>query len=141
MGLARSRAQIDSAARTCLSPTQSVDSFFRSMNGDVSVVLVNHGGPTRVTLRLDDILKGDEDSPANSLWEASSSTLRPAKGSDETLQNWARPVTQGLHVDLSNGAVHVDVPETSIVSVRIVRRTRGGDAEQVRVRAFKCREI
>lgn len=113
---------------------KELGSPFRSLSGDVSVILVNHGGPTRVTLRLDDVLDADGESAAHLHWEASSSTLRPSKDASGTLQKWARPIIQGLNVDCLNGAVHVDVPETSLMSVRITRRTRDNDEKEVRIR-------
>lgn len=93
---------------------------------EASVVLVNHSGRTRVSLQLSDIFTtGKGGLPDGFNWEASSFVLRPAKSADGALERWARPLVQGLDVDAATGAVHVDVPETSLVSVRIARKTRG----------------
>ncbi|GAQ82766.1 Glycosyl transferase family 31 protein [Klebsormidium nitens] len=93
---------------------------------EASVVLVNHGGRTRVKLQLNDIFTTAEgELPGKFGWEASSFALRPAKSADGALERWQRPLVQGLDVDAAIGAVHVEVPETSLVSVRITKTIRG----------------
>jgi hypothetical protein len=93
---------------------------------EASIVLINHGERTRVSLQLGGLLKHLKDSDPQPMdqWEASSSVLRPGNDAGSGLTTWAQPLVQGHDVDTAAMTVDVDVPSLSITSLRIKRTSK-----------------